>query len=80
MKITKKEISENTQVSKISFSNFQYKTEVKGILFEARNDNQQIICYDKDLSIELGKRENYLEVGNKKDFIDSVYKIATFLM
>ena len=80
MKITKKEISENTQVERLSFTNYQYKTEVNGIFFEARNDNQQIICHDKDLSEELLKRENYLEIGNKKDFVNSVYKIATLLM
>ena len=80
MKITKTEIEKNVQVDKISFSNFSYKTEVAGIFFEARNDNKEIICHDRELANELSKRENYLEIGNKRDFIDAVYKVATHLM
>jgi len=80
MKITKKEIAKNTQVTSLSFDNFQYRVEIGGVHFEARNDNQIINVNDRELSIELAKRENYLEVGSKKDFTDAVYKITNNLI
>ena len=80
MKITKKEINKQTQVTKLSFSNFEYKCQIKNLFFEARNDNQMIICNDTEIANKLQEKENYLEIGNKQDFINAIYKILKYLI
>jgi len=77
--ITKKEINENIQVERLSFNCFQYSIQINGIAFEARNNRHPLATYNDKLQFELNKRENYMEIHCKKDFVNAIHKIFKYL-
>lgn len=66
MTITKKEISENTRVTRVNFSQYRYNYNNKEMRYDATNIEGRV--YDG-----LGNSVSTFENG-KKGFVDAVYE------